>query len=358
MSKILSIDIGAGTMDILFFDTDSELHYKAVVISPVRTIAKRILSAEGKLLITGGEMGGGAVSQAIRQRAAKEELIISEAAAMTLSHDLDRVKAMGLKVVPETETVNLAESSDYTVVELSDLELNRIQTIVSGFGIDFEFDVVGICIQDHGLAPPGTSHLDYRHNHFQTILDDNPTPDALLYHIDEIPEDMPRLRSAGNNAGKLPANSIYLMDSGMAAILGATLDPGVRECKHSIVLDVATSHTVAACFEEDELCGFVEYHTKDIEVSRTDRLLKELANGELEHAQILAEGGHGAYTRRAIGFDSVGIILATGPRRSILSGSSLDIIAGAPLGDNMMTGTTGLLEAISRREGLGKLAYT
>jgi uncharacterized protein (DUF1786 family) len=85
-------------------------------------------------------------------------------------------------------------------------------------------------------------------------------------------------------------------------------------------------------------------------LERMDSLLQELADGQLEHAQILAEGGHGAYTRRALGFDSVEIILSTGPRRALLTGSSLEIVLGAPLGDNMMTGTAGLLEAIRRRE--------
>jgi hypothetical protein len=33
MSKILTIDIGAGTMDVLYLDTESELHFKAVVLS-------------------------------------------------------------------------------------------------------------------------------------------------------------------------------------------------------------------------------------------------------------------------------------------------------------------------------------
>lgn len=35
MSKFLMLDIGAGTMDVLYYDIDSGLHYKAVVKSPV-----------------------------------------------------------------------------------------------------------------------------------------------------------------------------------------------------------------------------------------------------------------------------------------------------------------------------------
>ena len=31
MKRFLLVDIGAGTMDILFFDIEADLHYKAVV---------------------------------------------------------------------------------------------------------------------------------------------------------------------------------------------------------------------------------------------------------------------------------------------------------------------------------------
>ena len=41
MSRFLCVDIGAGTMDVLWFDTEAVHHYKAVVVSPVRTIAER-----------------------------------------------------------------------------------------------------------------------------------------------------------------------------------------------------------------------------------------------------------------------------------------------------------------------------
>ena len=39
MSRFLMIDVGAGTMDILHYDTETDLHYKAVVKSPVRYLA-------------------------------------------------------------------------------------------------------------------------------------------------------------------------------------------------------------------------------------------------------------------------------------------------------------------------------
>jgi len=105
------------------------------------------------------------------------------------------------------------------------------------------------------------------------------------------------------------------------------------------------------------LCGFFEYHTQDVTVSRLDKLLQNLPEGKLTHKQILAEGGHGAYSRKPFGYDQVELILATGPRRSLAAESSLPIAFGAPWGDNMMTGTVGLLEAVRLREGLPAIQY-
>jgi uncharacterized protein (DUF1786 family) len=143
------------------------------------------------------------------------------------------------------------------------------------------------------------------------------------------------------------------MDSGMAAILGGTLDPEARSKERIIVLDLATSHTLGAALEQGEIAGFFEYHTRDITPERLDSLVIELADGELVHQNILAQGGHGAYMRKAFGFDRSELIVVTGPKRQLIEKSRLPVRLGAPLGDHMMTGTAGLLEAIRRRKGLG-----
>ena len=162
---------------------------------------------------------------------------------------------------------------------------------------------------------------------------------------------------ARDAAAHLPAKRIYVMDSGMAAILGASMDAQARSRQRILVLDIATSHTVGAAMEAGEVCGFFEYHTKDITAARLDTLLVALADGKLSHEQILAEGGHGAYCRRAFGYAAVEMILATGPRRRLAAASTLPMVFGAPWGDNMMTGTVGLLEALRQREGLPTITY-
>jgi len=168
---------------------------------------------------------------------------------------------------------------------------------------------------------------------------------------------MSRLTSAAESAGSLPTKEIYVIDSGMAAILGGSVDTCSRGKERSLILDIATSHTIGAALEKGEIAGFFEYHTRDLGCARLESLVRDLADGRLTHERILEEGGHGAYTRKAFGYDSAEIILATGPKRGLVKGSRLPIVFGAPWGDNMMTGTVGLLEAIRRRKGLDPMVY-
>lgn len=345
MKRYLMIDVGAGTLDLLYYDAVSGEHFKAVVKSPVRTLAEKIERLAGNLVVTGVEMGGGGVSAALKKRAQSHAVVMSAAAAATIHHDPDRVAASGVQIVSNDEALALTADPDYTAVTLADIEPRRLRRIVEGLGVPFEFDIIGLCAQDHGVAPPGVSHLDYRHRLFAGVLDRTPFPHALVYPANRVPETFNRLRSMALTAQKLPAGEIYVMDSGMAAIQGACCDPLCEGLQRFMVLDIATSHTVGAALVEGELAGFFEYHTRDITAKKLDRLLQALPGGGLEHAAILREGGHGAYTRRRFDYRKNEIILATGPRRSMMSASRLPLTNGAPWGDNMMTGTVGILAA-------------
>ncbi|MCD6298676.1 MAG: hypothetical protein J7M30_16145 [Deltaproteobacteria bacterium] len=73
------------------------------------------------------------------------------------------------------------------------------------------------------------------------------------------------------------------LDSGMAAILGASMDIRARSNEKRLLLDVATSHTLGAALDGDEIAAFFEYHTHDITLKRLESLLVELAEGKLKH---------------------------------------------------------------------------
>lgn len=351
------VDIGAGTMDVLWYDAEADLHYKAVAKSPVRCIAEKAAAIEGNLIVTGCEMGGGPITGLLKQRARKDDVVMTSSAAATLHHDPEMVNSWGIKVVDDDQGEDFQRDKNYQSLILEDLEAERLRGIVEGFGVPFEFDAVAVCAQDHGVPPPGQSHLDFRHNVFADLLAKNPYPHTLLFEADEVPQALNRLRSIVQSARSFPTAEVFVMDSGMAAMLGGSMDVLAKKKQHLLILDVATSHTVAAALFGEEIAGFFEYHTSDISLERLERLMRDLCDGKLEHGQVLREGGHGAYVRKAFGFDAVDVIVATGPKRRLVETSKLPMEFGAPFGDNMMTGTVGLLEALRRRKGLAPINY-
>ena len=357
MSRFLLIDIGAGTMDLLFYDDVSDTAYKAVTQSPVRHLAQKASRIPGDLVVTGNEMGGGAISKLLCQRARKSEVVMSASAAATIHHNPEKVRAAGITIAGQGRISDLQADKAYHHLTLRDLDADRLEHIFSGWGIPFAFDIIGVCAQDHGIPPDGVSHLDYRHTLFKDALSLTPFADALLYPQMDIPDSLNRLRCIAKDAAGLPCTEIYVMDSGMAAILGATHDPLALTKERLLVLDIATSHTVGAAVWKGELCGFFEYHTRDITLERLESLVIDLADGNLNHKDILVQGGHGAYVRKAFGFQTADIIIATGPKRRLLKDSRLPIFFGAPLGDNMMTGNVGLLAAIRKRKGLAVVEH-
>lgn len=352
MSRYLLLDVGAGTLDVLFFDDQSGLHYKAVVRSPVLYLPERAQGIPGDILLTGVEMGGGAFLEVLSRHAKKARVLVSASAARTLSHDPGRIRNAGIGIIEDSQAEALALSGSYRRLELTDFPRQHLEMIAASLGVPFEFDVVGVCAQDHGVPPAGKSHLDFRHEILRAALDKKPSPESLLFDGQSVPVFLNRLKSLAETASNLPCTEVYVMDSGIAAVLGASMDFQLRGRKRFIVLDIATSHTVCAAIEDKEIAGLVEYHTRDLSLEKLESLLVDLAEGKLVHWQVLAEGGHGAYIRKALGYEAVELIVATGPKRRLVENSKLPIAFGAPLGDNMMTGTTGLLEAIKRRKGL------
>jgi uncharacterized protein (DUF1786 family) len=344
-------------MDVLWFDPAAVHHYKAVVVSPVRTIAERAARLPGDLVVTGCEMGGGPVTAVLRRRAETNDVSVSLSAAATLHHDPEKVRSWGITVVEDQEAEKLRQRRRHAHLALQDVEPDRLERIVESFGVPFEFEAVAVCVQDHGVPPPEVSHLDFRHRIYRERLDAQPHPHGLLFAAGEVPAVLNRLRSVARSAARLPAREVYVMDSGMAAIVGASLDTHAPKDRPFVVLDVATSHTVCATVAAGGLAGLVEYHTVDITRERLERLLEGLAAGRLDHRQVLDEGGHGAYIRTAVGPEALQTIIATGPKRRLVQGSAFPMIFGAPLGDNMLTGCVGLLESLRRRKGLPAFVY-
>ena len=102
MSRFLMIDIGAGTMDILVYDSQTDLHYKAVVKSPVRHLAEKTAAVSGNLLVLGTEMGGGPITQVLMERARTAEVVMSLSAFTQRTKVSSAIRAIGVNSAMST----------------------------------------------------------------------------------------------------------------------------------------------------------------------------------------------------------------------------------------------------------------
>ena len=141
MARYLLLDVGAGTMDVLWYDDASGEHFKAVVKSPVRTLAEKAARLPKDIVTTGVEMGGGPISDVLIAKAAENRVLMTGAAAATIHHDPDRVRALGIDIVGESQAERAAASGKYCRLHLADLEPGRIKKIIMGMGVPFAFEL-------------------------------------------------------------------------------------------------------------------------------------------------------------------------------------------------------------------------
>src|SRR5258708_29730822 len=99
--RILAVDVGTGTQDILLFESGKtiENNFKLVMPSPTVIVAERIKRATAlgqPILLTGVTMGGGPCHWAARDHALSAyRVVVSEEAARTFDADLTPLAKMG-----------------------------------------------------------------------------------------------------------------------------------------------------------------------------------------------------------------------------------------------------------------------
>jgi uncharacterized protein (DUF1786 family) len=225
--RILALDIGTGTQDILLFDSTGPVEncVKLVMPSPTMIASGRIRNATAAgrpVLLTGVIQGGGPCHWALEDhlRAGLAAFATPEAAT-TFDDDLDAVQAMGIHIVGQDE----ARQIDAARIELRDLYLDSIGDALRAFDVDPEVDAYAVGCLDHGASPPGYSDRLFRFDHLRRVVTQNNDLRAFAYLPAELPEYLTRARAL---VGQLPAGvpAIFL-DTGPAAALGALLDPTV-----------------------------------------------------------------------------------------------------------------------------------
>ncbi len=340
--KILAIDVGVGTQDIMLYDTDHliENSVKMVMPSPTKIISKRIRKHHNDIFIKGSTMGGGPVNKAVKNHLERGyRVLMTENSARTIRDDPKRVKAMGIEIVPEAE-----KHLEMGNIELKDVDLNAIMEALSKFDVELDFEYIGVAVQDHGFME-GLGDRNFRFIKIKEKLNVPRYPEEFAY-FGESPEYFTRMKGVLNS---LKGYTPTIMDSKFASICGATCDDYVNELDSYIILDVGNGHTLAASFEKGKIIGVFEHHTRSLNPSKITRLVQKLRDGTITNQEVHDDGGHGAWVTGPMkGFQCV---VATGPRRSILQKTDFKVHYAAPAGDVMMTGPAGLIKAIISRYG-------
>jgi uncharacterized protein (DUF1786 family) len=368
--KILTVDIGTGTQDIFLYDSnlDIENGFKLVLPSPTMMVHRRVkqaLHARKPILLTGHQMGGGPSAWAIEEAArAGIPVYMTPSAATTLNDELDKVQALGIKIVSEEEVKGL--KSKVEGLELKDFDFALISKTFMDYGVSLhDLEAIAIAVFDHGNAPAGVSDRQFRFDYLDERIKAKNSLSAFAYLSSDIPRIMTRLQSVADSAGDLPC-PLVVMDTAPAAVLGANFDPKVTAHKEKIICNIGNFHTLAFRLGEKGIEGVFEHHTGEIDLSKLESLLRRLADGSLKHEDVFDDMGHGAlmYSQEPFEFgkDEFDVVV-TGPRRSMFSptlesGSLLPHMKqqaaslqrlrpyfATPFGDMMITGCFGLLSA-------------
>lgn len=346
--RLLALDIGGLTQDILLFDTSQTVEncVKMVMPSPTITLANKIVAAtEAKrsLFFTGVNMGGGASKKAlINHLKAGLRAYATAEAATTFDDDLDEVTKWGVRIIREGE---VSQNENVERIETRDLDLSAIEKTLIAFDAGSHFDGIAVAVLDHGAAPSGVSDRLFRFQHLHRVIKPRRELIAFAYLCNEIPSHLTRMKAVVKSVEKhIP---ILVMDTPIAAVLGSLEDKEVTCHAHKLVVNMGNFHTLAFHLQHDSVLGFLEYHTHLLTRDKVEDLIVRLVKGKLSNEEVYNDGGHGCLileSRKDVPFVSV-----TGPQRALMSGSNLRPYFAAPYGDMMLTGCFGLVRAFAQR---------
>jgi uncharacterized protein (DUF1786 family) len=354
--RILAVDMGTGTQDILLFDSAQPVEGALRMIMPSATeiAAGRIRSATRErrpVVLTGVTAGGGPCHWALERhlKAGLPACATSEA-ARTFDDDLDAVRRMGVTLISEDE----APRADGEHVRLRDLDLDAIRAAFAAFDVDTDFDGLALGCLDHGASPPGYSDRLFRFDHLRRVVAERNDLRAFAYLPQELPGYLTRARALMTVAADVPA---VFLDTGPAAALGALQDPAVAAHEEQLILNLGNMHALAFHLRGTRIRSLYEHHTGEVTADQLVDFTRRLIAGTLPHGDVFDTKGHGVYyadqhpahPEPVEGPADSPFLAVTGPQRGKLRGSALDPYFAVPHGDMMVCGCFGLLWAFAEK---------
>ena len=325
--RILAIDVGTGTQDIMIYDTEKELEnsLKLVLPSPHLYISQQIREIENDLYFTGEIMGGGKIKKSLLEHMEKGYKVVMEPiCAKTIRDNIEQVKSLGIEIADENK--------DYTESEF-----------LLGYDLDFDFDEIAIAVQDHGY----NENMGDRDFRFEKIREkvSHPISPLEFGFKEDVPEYFTRMQAVRRQIKDEGIEILPLvMDTKFASIAGMCYDEVASRLNSFIVIDIGNGHTTAASIENGKIQGVFEHHTSSLTGESLERYIKRLASGEITHEEVHEDFGHGAHVLNPI--SEIEKVIVSGPKRELIEKTNLDWHHAAPGGDVMMTGTIGLIKTI------------
>jgi len=350
--RILAVDIGTGTQDILLYDSDKEIEncLKLVMPSATMRVAREIKQATlagQPVLLTGVTMGGGPSAwAALDHIRAGFAVYATPDAARTFDDELAKVERQGIQIVSDDEARRLNDG--VARVPMRDFDFDAIRSAFDAFGIDLQPDALALAVFDHGNAPPGYSDRQFRFDYLEERIRAQNRLSAFAHRRSEVPDHLTRLKAVEATAANFDGD-VMLMDTAPAAVLGALLDPNVAAREGLLAVNVGNFHVIAFRLGPGGIEGVFEHHTGEITLQQLDGFIDRLSDGTLQHRDVFDTLGHGAllFDPTPMPDGEATFVSVTGPRRSLLRASKHRPYFAVPFGDMMIGGCFGLLRAVA-----------
>jgi uncharacterized protein (DUF1786 family) len=336
-SRLLAIDVGGGTQDILLYDERARPENCVKMVLPAQTVlvARQIqrATASGQdMFLTGNLMGGGASSSAVRAHIqAGYRVYATPLAAKTIRDDLAQVHAMGVRIV-ETPP-----NAPVTTIYTRDVDLQALAQALAHFDLTLPRRYA-IAVQDHGECLTG-SQRRFRFQIWEQLLQGGGRLLDLVYATP--PAYLTRMRAV-----QADAPGALVMDTAGAAIWGALQDERVASERHDglIIVNVGNEHTLGVLLQGERIWGLFEQHSGSMNADKLSDYVLRLRQATLTNDEVFQDGGHGCYIHPAFRPGSAfGFVALTGPNWAVADG--LGYYRAAPHGDMMIAGCFGLAAA-------------
>lgn len=359
--RILAIDIGAGTMDVVLCDPARPMENAVQLVLPSATalVGRRIERARraGRpIFLHGNLMGGYHTTNGVwRHLEAGLAVYATERAAGTVHDSIELLRRRGVRIVAEDDRSARPRGGDGTpeverpaavppdavAIETRDLDLALLARTLGAYDVTLP-PTIAVAAQDHGYSPTSSNRL-FRFEHWRRHLVPGAT---LLDHVWRTPpEYMTRLLAIQRDAP-----GAVVADTGPVAALGALEDERVGEAaeRGACIVNVGNQHTLALLVRGEELFGVVEHHTEALTTEKLERLVSRLVAATVTHDEVFGDDGHGALVLDAYReLEPFSFVAVTGPNRAMAG--PLGWYPAAPHGAMMLGGCFGLIRAVRER---------